>query len=133
MDTKYIGEKIVDNFTECPEKTPLGANILNVVFTDGTTKIITERAYKNMLSPAATDATALRDLKCKPVCQEILALMAESNLTLGDISYVMQLTAVSIDENASKAVNKLFKVEYKDERSLLAMNSILQGNEPDVY
>lgn len=133
MDKKYIGKKEVESFTETPSVTPLGGKVLNVLFKDGTTQLLTEKSYKNMLSEAETDATALQDLKCKPVCQEILALMAEANLNLGEINHTIQLTAASVDQNAAAAINKLFKVEYSDQRSMLAMDAILKGNEPDSY
>lgn len=133
MDKKYIGKQEVVSTVDSGKQTPLGFSILEVTFEDGTKKLFTSKSYNNMVSTEEVDATTLRDRKCKPVVQEILALMTEANLTMGDINYTVELTAISVDENSKNAVNKVFKVEYPEDRSLLGIDSLLKGNEPDAY
>lgn len=127
---KYILDKVVTGTFDMPEKTALGGKILMVTFEDGSQKPYTEKSYKNILSDEATDATKFRELKCNPIVQEMLLLMQEANLTMGEVNYTLELTAISLDKSSTDALNKIFKVDFPDHRSLLAIDAVLKGNEP---
>lgn len=127
---KYIGNKVISGTFDLPLKTALGEKVLTVSFEDGTQTTLTEKSYNRMITDTETDATNLRKLKCEPVVQEILVLMQEANLTMGEVNFVIELTALSIDKNASDAMNKIFKVEYPEDRTLLSIDALLKGNEP---
>lgn len=127
---KYVGDKEVLAVEVCEESTPLLGKIVNVKFADGSSQVLTEKMYQNVVSDTPCDLSALRDKRVTPIVKEILVLLRESNLRIDEVDYMCALLVSSINKSSEDASNKLWNVKDGGERTFLDIDEVLKRDDP---
>jgi len=124
----FIAEKEIKTVVDTQKKTPLGDNILEVHFTDDTSQIITEKVKNKIESSEASDASTVQGIKVGSLAHDILVLMREYNLELGEIDPLLKLIVESVNQNSERASNKLWNVDFPEQRTFLQIDEILKDD-----
>ena len=105
----FIGLKQITITKESKRKTYLGNKVIEVTFKGGDKKEYPEEMLKTIVTEESTDLTSLQETMVRPIVEKILILLTESELTVGDIIYVLQTKVpYSIEVNTAKVYQKLW-------------------------
>jgi len=108
----YIGLKKIISTKESKRKTYLGNKVIEVTFKGGETKEYPEEMLKAIVTDESKDLTSLQEIMVKPVAEKVLMLLTESELTVGDIVYLLQTKVpYSIETNIAQVYQKLWGKE----------------------
>lgn len=127
-EKNYIGEKEVVLFSESG-LTQGGEQLYTCTFSDDTTEVYP----KSILDLIKTDSpSTASDVKRKivgHVTAQVLAIFKEANIKISEVNSILDLVAISINDNVDRASNKLWKVEYPDQRTFLMVDEILKNGQ----
>jgi len=112
---KFIGDRKIINAVEEESKTYLGNTRILVEYENGDKETYPEKVLDNMITIESRDLNSLSDSRINPVVSEVVAILAESELTKDEILYFfMNKLADTLVKNEEKAMEKLFgKPMYK--------------------
>jgi len=82
-----------------------------VTFKEGETEEYSESMLKRIVTDEAIDLTALRDLRCEGVAENILGYLLVDNIYLSELEYVMQLVVQTFQNNRNRVEDKLWGAE----------------------
>lgn len=122
---QYIGKKEVSKVNNTGETTPLGCEIFEVEYVDGSKETLTKKILDVVLDDKECDLTELRRRRVEPVAKEMLVLLREANLKVGEVDFLLTLFTESINQNSEQASNKLWNVEEGGDRTFLQIDDIL--------
>lgn len=122
---QYIGDKEISFVTDIDDKTPIGSDMVLVSFADGTSRRFPKMLYKRLAQDHQIDATSLRTLWVDPLINQVIVLMQESDLKMEDIDYFVNTMLASIEQKCNVANARLYGVDFYPQRSLLAIERIL--------
>lgn len=122
---QYIGPSEVELTKIAEVKTPLGYDVLEVKFKDGTSRLMSQKAFDKLVTEQATDLTELRDRMTKMIVGELLVVLAEWNPKIEDIANVLDRTRKSVNENLDEADAMLYGVDYIYNRTMLHVHKVL--------
>ena len=125
---KFIGQKEVLGITETAKKTPLDGKVLEVRFADGSTELLTEKMYTNIVTTEKIDATALRKLRTENLVKEVLVLFREANIRYDEVNHVIECIISSVTHNNTQALNKLLGIKHEGEHTFLQLDEILKDD-----
>lgn len=129
-EEKYLGNKKVLSVNETGDTTPLGSKIYEVNLEDGSIEVVTEKILNYVVDTKECDLTELRRRRVEPVVKEMLVLLREANMKIGDLDYLLSLFTESINQNNNEASNKLWNVKDGGERTFLQIDKVLEDNGP---
>ena len=127
---KFIGPNKIKTIESSERKTFSGKDVYKITYQNEKVDYLSEESLKNIATEKSRDLTALRDLRCFPVVKELLEILAESNVKLGDVEYILERTSLSIQENIKKAADVLWEKEF-DNREMMDIEIILKSNKKD--
>lgn len=127
---KFIGPNKIKTIGSSERKTFSGKDVYKITYQNEKVDYLSEESLKNIATGKSRDLTALRDLRCFPVVKELLEILAESNVKLGDVEYILERTSLSIQENIKKAADVLWEKEF-DNREMMDIEIILKSNKKD--
>lgn len=126
---KFIGPKQIES--DIIEK-----NLVTVVYSDGTKEVLSKLMYDKVVSEEACDATALREKRIQLVVVEILTVMRNWGVKLGELDYLSILLNTSIEENQKEALKQLWRplipdIQQTDDVDLISVDKILRTIKKD--
>jgi len=106
---KFVGDRKIVSFKEDESKTYLENPRVEVEYENGDKEIYPVAVLDRITSEEAIDVNALADLRVNPVVSEVIAILAEAELTKDEIMYFfMQRLGDTLVRNEEKALEKLF-------------------------
>lgn len=131
MQEKFIGAKRVEFVVdEDTVKTPAGNPVVRVHFADKSVELMPKSSYELVVSTAASDANILREIKLMDLTKQILKVIAENDLKLGEIDDLNRRIGAALFENANRATNFLWT---KDDKTFVpGFNCVLEQSVLDV-
>jgi len=130
---QWIGEKKVKLVEGTAEKTPGGLCIVKVTYEDETVEHFSDVMFDKVVSEERCDLSALRDKRCHPVVEVLLAVLREWGIKTSELGYISALLNNSLDANKNAALNALWaqwgpKLMEPDEVSLLTIDRVLRSH-----
>lgn len=130
QETKqYIGDKLILGVEKIEDKTPIGSDMVNVLFDNGTSKKYPTAMFNHVVTEEPIDATKLREKKVDPIVNQTIVLLQESDIIMDDIEYYINTLMASIDYKSTRANSKLYSVNHYGERSLLQIEEVLKDEQ----
>ena len=105
---KFIGNKKIKRVKELEDKTVGGFAIVEVEYEDSTTEWISSPMLEKVVSDESCDASALRDKRVEPIVQEMLTLLRDWGVKLGELTYILSKLEQSLDYNSKQALLELW-------------------------
>lgn len=115
----YIGEKKIQSAGIVPDKkTPGGLDLVAITFeSDGKMvekqMIIPKKMADRIVTEEPVDASALRDLRITPLCEDILTMMLEYGMLLDEKDYVFAVIGNSLKHSLDAAEEALWGTDNK--------------------
>lgn len=104
---KFFGPNEIEKVEELEDKTYTGLGRVRVHFTNGTRLSMPVAVLENTATDLTIDLDQLRDKRVRPVVEQLLTVLAESELTKEDMMYAINTKlAMSLDD-AKEAANKI--------------------------
>lgn len=125
MQEKFIGDKKILSVSLTSEKTPIGSEIVKVLFEDGTSKLLPKALADRIQTDTPIDATVLRKKWVDVVVNNTIILLQENDIKMEDMDYFMNTLLISIEDKCNRANAALYGVEYYPQRSLLSVERII--------
>lgn len=110
---QFIGMQEIEAAVESKEKTPAGAPVLLVTFKGGKTSLIPKRMFEKIASDKALEPSELRTRRVVAIVSDIIEVIAEWDMELGEWDHVRDTIKMSMDENYSRAQEVLWKTDRK--------------------
>lgn len=101
----YIGSDKVSIVAESDQKTPMGSDIVEVTFENGTKATMPKKTYELTVTDVPSDASIVRRTKFNQLVPGIKALICEYDITVAEIQPLLQELAAGIDNNFARATN----------------------------
>lgn len=121
---KFYGDKKIKSAREIEEKTYLGNKKIVLELEDKTHVTLPLKIAQQATSIVKKDKTELVKARMKPVIEQIQVLLAEAELTVDEINYMMPFVTETVNVNIDKANEKLWG-KTKGEKTLLDVDRIL--------
>jgi hypothetical protein len=102
---KFIGPDEITESSVTELKTPNGAPIIEVTFKNGKKRRYTQTALDFMLTDALSDYTTVSDKRLNKIAEEVVSLVREYDVTVGDIDRLMQKIAMGIENKFNEATS----------------------------
>ncbi len=139
---RFVGpRKVVVAVVEKDIKTNGGNDVVNVTFEGGYTQMMPKSSFETVVSEAPTDYNVLQGAKLAPLTLEILEVIAEHDLTAGDIEALKQSIERELYNSFNRATHYLWTKDDKSfipgnnvvmERSLLEADVIIKSIKPNA-
>ena len=110
---KYLHDKKITEAFESEQKTPNGLPIVEVKTEDSKVRLIPAKVIGRLVSNKPVDATAFRDMRVKPVCEDIMDVLGENDIYLSDWDYINAIINGSMKESYKTANDVLWKTDAK--------------------
>jgi len=124
---KYFGGKKIKLVkVDGKKKTWSGKDVYYILFTDKSFQYLPSQLIDSMTTKKPIDATALMNLKAKPIIEQILAIITEADLKFIDVEYVFQVATQSINESLERANEKLWG-KQKIDRTMMDIDIVLKS------
>lgn len=107
MQKQFIGGKKILEVKPTEQKTPGGAEILEVLFEDETSQFFSKLMLDNIITENKIDETELRNKRVDPIVEVILTILREYGVKTGELPYFSALLNKSLDYNSNQALLKL--------------------------
>jgi len=124
---QYLGPKEVLAVVKLDNKTPLGNELVEVCYKDGTKEILSKLILEASITNKPTDLTTLRNLRIFPVVKELLNVLLKWNVKINEVEFIVEIVKASINDNMDKASSILWKKNIY-ERTTLDVDTILREN-----
>lgn len=116
----YLGSKKIQATED------LGNRVL-VKFKDGSQEELSKLMFEASKTSGPVDLTKLRDTRCHPVVEKIIAILLEWDVKMSEIDYILNLTASSLNMSQESASNLLWKKD-KMERTVYDVEAVLKAH-----
>lgn len=124
---QFIGQEKIISINVIKRTTYLGKQVVEVELGSKTKREYPLKSLELITTKEAQDLVSLRELEIKSVAEQVLILLAESELTIENIKYLMQTKIpLSIEHNIDLANEKLYG---KDKYNITFMDyeKVLRG------
>ena len=101
---------MVDSITE----TYMGNPMKELVLNDKKVVLIPEAMLDEVITEKISDLTTLRMSKSKKTIQKVLAVLAEDNVSVKDVQYVLETVTESLNESIKAAADKMWDKDSKE-------------------
>ena len=137
MKTQFIGKKKIVKTKLTEEKTPKGGDIIEVVYEDFTIEHLSKIMFEKCVSYESCDETILRDKRIFPVVEDVLSILCEWGIKVGELQYMSALLNRSLDNNSNQALLELLsswmtKPKSLDDISMITIDRILKSHKQTV-
>lgn len=106
---QYIGDKKISCVNLLEDKTYLGAERVEVEFTNEELAEYPLAMMDITVSEEPRDATSLSDARINPIIAKIIGVMAEAEITKDEIDAIVgSRLGMTLNQNLNDAVDKLF-------------------------
>ena len=126
---QYIGSDLILGVEKIDDKTPIGSDMVNVLFDNGKSKKYPSAMFEHIVTSEPIDSSKLREKKVDPIVNQTIVLLQESDIVMDDVEYFLNLLTASIDYKSTRANSKLYKVDNYGERSLLQIEEVLKDEQ----
>ena len=120
----YLESQMITTVIKSEQKTPLGADIIEVTTADGRKRLIPEATLEAIATKDPIDASEFRDRRVRFICTKIIDIIAEYDLHISDWEYVVQVIQSSINISYQKAQEVLWKTP---EKTMLDIDRVIKG------
>ena len=129
-NNKFIGPNKIKSIEPSERKTYSGKEMYQVTYRNNKVEYYSEAVLEDIVTGKSRDLTALRDLRCFPVVKSLLEVLAEANVKLGEIDYILERTGFSLQENIKKAADILWEKEFEN-REMMDVEEVLESAKQD--
>jgi hypothetical protein len=105
---KFIGPDEIVELVPTNVYTPKGTPIIEVTFKGGKKRRYTATALDYMLTDELSDYTTVSDKRLNKIASEVVSLVQEYDVTVGDIDRLMQKVAMGIEEKFNEATSYMW-------------------------
>jgi len=128
----YIGEKKIKSHRETEERTPRGNSLIEVQFENGDVERYSSLMFEKIISEESCNLSELLDKRIFPVVEEVLGILRDWGVKLGELPYLSLKLNQSLDENAKQAHIELLsqwmpRPLSPDEVDLITIDRILKS------
>jgi hypothetical protein len=134
---QYIGQHEVFGLVQDELKTPLGSEVVKVIFKEGKEPILmTKKGFDALVTEKPIDATSLMEMKMNILIPEIVKVVAEWDIKIGELHQLSNRLIGNIADNFDRASSFLWHRNDKEwikgfnpamERSLLDAEKVLKS------
>lgn len=131
-DCGFIGPKKIQSWRDLEETTPNGIAIREVNYEDGSKEWLSVKMFEACVSPEACDLSKLREKRVAPVIKELLVMLRDWGIKLGELPYLSALLNQSLDFNSKEALCELWssympKPMSLDDVDLVTVDRVLRS------
>jgi hypothetical protein len=128
----FIGEKKIKNVDRTEETTAGGVPIVKVEYADDSIEFFSERMYEKIASKHSCSLSELRDNRIQPIVEEVLSLLRDWGVKVGELSYFSSMLNRSLDYNTNQATAELWsqwmpKPLSLDDVDLVSIDRVLKS------
>lgn len=105
---KFIGPDEITESVVIEDTTPQGTAIIEVTYKSGKKRRYTKTALDYMLTDELSDYTTVSDKRLNKIADEVVALVREYDVTVGDIDRLMQRIAQGIENKFNEATSLMW-------------------------
>ena len=108
MATYIAKNKVVTKEIDKDIKTPNGGEIYLITYENGVKELMPKKTFDLFSTPGPVDFTSYRNLKHAQVASEILAIIADYDVTFSDLKNLLQIVVDSTNDNFDRVSNFLW-------------------------
>lgn len=125
----YIGSKKIENTKV--DKSLDGLEVVVVEYEDGLKDVFSKLMYDNIASEQPCDATLLREKRVEPVVKEVLTVLRNWGIKMGELQYFSVVLNTSLQQNENEALKRLWQpyiptLKELDDIDLIAVDRVLK-------
>lgn len=134
---QYIGPYEIFALVEEEMKTPAGSDVVKVLFTEGKPPMLMpKKALELFMRPSPMDLTTFQEMKFNVMIPEIIKVIGEYDIKMGEIPALMQKLSNTMFDNYDRASIYLWTGDDKNfipgfnashERTLLETEKVLKS------
>ena len=129
LKNRFIGPKKIKSGEATARQTYLGKPIYSISFTDGTQKEYPEEMLEYIVTPKGIDLTELQTITIEPIAKKIMAIFAESEITITDASYIsINIVPNTLQMNVNKVYSNMWGKENHEVTVRDVNDELLKGN-----
>ena len=128
-EKQFIGNREIKQISVVDKKTPSGIQIVNIEFTDGTSREFPSTLSDKLKTNEPVDATKLRELNIHPIVNSIMIMLQDNEVSADDYLYLLQVLNESVDKKVEDVLRKIFNVEHIGARTFLQIENIINDNQ----
>lgn len=135
----FIGSKQIKQIIDGSENTPGGNQIQIVEFEDGSVERFSKLMLVEIQTDAAIDASTLRDKRIVPVVKQVLGVLMDWGIKMGELSFLSSLLNESLQFNEKQALLELWgkwmpKPSSPEDVDLVTIDRVLKSiQEPSPF
>jgi hypothetical protein len=112
---KFIGANQIKKASKSENKTYLGNEKIRLEYESGKTEEYPKECLDSIITKDVSDPSNLRETRVIPVTEKLLTVLAESELTIEDIQYVIGVKLVfSIEDSIRRLLASYFGKEVRN-------------------
>lgn len=123
---KFYGCWKIENVFSDTTKTFFGDEYVNLLLDSGVTEFLPKKVVEIVITDAKSDLTGVQNKLFSVIIPQILSIMADYNLNLFDTAGLINRLDMSVKENYSQAVAKIFNRDNEQKITLMQLNEILK-------
>jgi hypothetical protein len=125
IEKTYIADKRVKGLRITEFTTPLGGEIVEVQFEDGSVIEMPKKRYDTTRTYKQSDATRERDRITEEAAHHILAVLHEWGVRFGELNNLLDAVVKSVQRAHDDATHKLWGVGHDGEQDLNQIKRVL--------
>ena len=112
LQGKFIGGDTIVSTEMLDVKTPQGKDILEVTFKSGKKRVYPSETMARIITEEVSDASAVSEKKLLPVIREVMAILAENDISVGEIDMFQKQLGSNIENAFNRATSFMW---FKDD------------------
>lgn len=126
---KFIGSDQIQNIVLSKEKTYLNNEKVDIEYENGEKACLPKKNIEKIITKEQSDHTKLRIARTSRIAEEILILLAESELLKADLDYlIMTLLPESLSQH-KRLADKILWGKEDDDITLLDIEKVLRNGD----
>lgn len=105
---QFIGPDKIESITQCEQTTPQGEPVFEVKLAGGKKSVYSGKTLPYVVSEKETDFNTVQQKKFEPIIREVLEVMFEYDVKLGEFEALMQNIGRRVDSHIGRATNLLW-------------------------
>lgn len=112
LEGKFIGGDTIVGAEVLDMRTPQDKDILEITFKSGKKRVYPAATVERIVTDEVSDASAVSEKKLLPVVREVMAILAENDISVGEIDMFQKQLGSNIENAFNRATSFMW---FKDD------------------
>ena len=105
---KFIASDEIVTISQSEQKTPQGGDMIEVEFKNGRTCSYPVKTIPYLVTDKSTDYNSLQDRKFEPIIRELVDVLFEYDVKLGEFQALLQAVGKRVDDHLNRAMHYMW-------------------------